>query len=215
MCWHKRSPAARILAVTSTIICLMSIGILALTVRFFKSDLFSTEGALKDVSSLIFYVFFGFSLVAIITAMFGMIAAKVSHRAPVIIYGIVMTLIWIVFLGAGFIVAMTSYVGEPTLDAFCKGELDESNPLATSLGDTFRDYIQGIDDFVSTTVSSNMCRDKVCPCPEAYARNWTKQEDDYLALYGRSKEDSATTLIELSFVPITLPFVNGKPNEDF
>ena len=120
-CFKLRQTPARIVFVLSGLIFLCSIGILILTVRFYKSELFSNNGELSGFAESTFYTLMSFSIVAFLVSLGGMLSASiVKYRWPTVIFGIMLTVVTIVYISFGISLTSLSSSSEADILDFCE-----------------------------------------------------------------------------------------------
>ena len=159
-CFKFRQTPARIVFVLSALIFLCSIGILLLTVRFYKSELFSNNGELSGFAESTFYTLMSFSIVAFLVSVGGMLSASIKkYRWPTVIFGIMLTVVTIVCISFGISLTSLSSSSEADIRDFC-----ETRSRTSSNESKFRGYVYDIDMDITAIVNENMCREDVCPC---------------------------------------------------
>ena len=117
-----------------------------------------------------------FSIVAFLVSIGGMISASVEkYRWPSYIFGIMLTVVTIIFIVIGISLATLSKASESDIREFCKNKSRESTNDSK-----FRRYIYDIDMDISSIVNENMCRLDVCPCSDEYEDTWTNLSEELL-----------------------------------
>ena len=130
-----------------------------------------------------------FSIVAFLVSIGGMISASVAkYRWPIVIFGIMLTVVTFVFIIFGFSLATLSKTSETDIREFCENKTRNS-----SNDSKFRSYIYDIDMDINVVVNKNMCRLDVCPCSTTYEPYWVNVSEDRLNTFKRTKESTTVT----------------------
>ena len=117
-----------------------------------------------------------FSIVAFLVSIGGMVSASIEkHRWPAVIFGIMLTVVTIVFIVFGISLATLSSTSEADIREFCENKTRES-----SNNSKFRRYIYDIDMDIAMIVNENMCRLDVCPCSDEFEDTWTNLSEEFL-----------------------------------
>lgn len=117
-----------------------------------------------------------FSIVAFLVSIGGMISASIEkQRWPVVIFGIMLTVVTLVFIIFGISLATLSRTSEADIREFCEDKTREG-----SNDSKFRRYIYDIDMDIASIVNENMCRLDVCPCSDENQEKWTNASEEYL-----------------------------------
>lgn len=136
-CFKQRKTPARIVMVLSAIIFLCSILILVLSVRFYRSELFQSSGELQAWTASKFYTLVSFSIMAFLVSIGGILSAYFKQqRWPVVVFGILLTVICFMFISSGIGMATLAATSGHDMEQFCE------NPIRENPNDSkFRTYI--------------------------------------------------------------------------
>ena len=182
-CFRNRQTPARIVFVLSGFIFVCSIGILLLTVRFYRSELFQNNGELSGFAESTFYTLISFSIVAFLVSISGMVSASiVKYRWPAVIFGIMLTVVTFVYIAFGISLATLSSSSEADMLEFC-----ETKTRTSASNSKFRGYVYDIDMDITAIVNENMCREDVCPCSYLDQAPWMALSEEQLNKFQRTK----------------------------
>ena len=81
------------------------------------------------------------------------------HLGPTVIFGIMLTVVTIVYISFGISLTSLSSSSEADIRDFC-----ETRSRTSSNESKFRGYVYDIDMDITAIVNENMCREDVCPC---------------------------------------------------
>ena len=142
-------------------------------------------GEIGDFGKSTYVTGLSFSIVGIIAASLGIVSALYrKNRAPVVVHGICITIMWVVFFAQGIALsvlpsgekdALDSYCVMRSRDAYSSGTLLKSNALEADL-------------VLNEIVSENMCRQDVCPCSDQYQEPYLTLTEETLQLYKRTND---------------------------
>jgi len=99
-----------------------------------------------------------------------------------VIYGVMLFVMWIIFIAVGGVVTGASIVGPQQVQDVCDGKLDDNERMKVVM-----DTIHQVDNDLVGLMNERMCG-LACPCEETPAKPWTSLSEGDLKKYKRTKE---------------------------
>jgi len=179
MCFEERKIPAAIVGVFSIILFIISLVMIALSVKFNNSGLSTDLGSMGDYTNVAFIVLLTASIVALMSAICGCLSCKIKNRIVTVCFGLTLLPAAVAIIVFGAILTGISNTPESEIREFCVSNQEEFDDTKTS--DKFlaelRGTIEEVDYKIGDLISSAMCSN-LCPCdrtgesPEVQAK-WT------------------------------------------
>ena len=149
----------------SVLTLVLSIVMIALSIRFNNSGLTTDLGKMSDYSNFAFVALLIASIIAFMAACCGMLTCKCTNRCIAVVFGCTLLPAALVIVTFGFILTGVSHTSEADLQEFCVKDYDafketegKDNFLAQA-----RETVEQVDYTVGSVVSKLMCSN-LCPC---------------------------------------------------
>lgn len=168
----SRKPCALLNVIMALAVLVIGISLFIVGGAFQLDGFFQTEGKLKDYSDGIFLALVIMGSISILGAICGCASGWIPHKVLSMLFGLLLTPIWIVFLVLMLTTGGIMLGSEDGLNSFCAGGDGGENSQAFK--DVFQDYVTAIDDKLVSYSNRWMCSDQ-CPCSSEFQTFYQQQ----------------------------------------
>ena len=184
MCFKNREGPARCVLILNIILIVFMTFVLVLAVRLSSADLFNVPGDMTAQGGKAFTNGISFSIIGMITSGIGIFAVYYKkNRAPIVIHGIMNSILQVVFIIWGFGLMFSSVSERRTIETYCRTR----ERISYDEDALLRNYALETDFVITGIINENMCRRDVCPCPAEFEGAFNSTDELILNQFKRTK----------------------------